>query len=558
MAIPFKSLRFENGASRLWGINFSRRIRRKNEVDYWSPLPRAYELTRLSMAGNLAGLPAASPGRNLRIKPFALASAVRQAGGPSFDGKADVGVDLKYGLTPALTLDGTVRPDFAQAEADEQQVNLTQFSQFFPEKRDFFLENSGIFYVGDAARNQRRVNITPTPDTDLLLFFSRRIGLTRDGRPIPIAGGARLTGQVGGFGLGALTIQTRRTASSPANNYAVLRARKNIFAGSDVGVIFMNRQSTDRAGDYNRVYGADSYIRVARNLDLSTYLVKTVTPGLGDGQYAARGSFNWEGNFFHAKGGLMSIGDGFNNELGYYRRIGTRKWFLDTGVRPRFKALQRRGIREVHPHVLWNYYTDQHGAKNGQNFHNGLTFFFNNGGYSQLSFNQRYDFITRPLRLHPDALPVPPGGYGWHEYQYQVQTDPSRALSGSFTATYGGLWSGTQRTINASVVVRPMYRFWVSTQVQRTDARLDIPRTSFVTNLWTIRSNYSFTTNMFLDSLVQYDRSLDQFNMNVRFNIIHRPLSDLFVVYNEQRFLTDARVVPGRGLIVKFTQMMTF
>ncbi|MBI2835503.1 MAG: carbohydrate binding family 9 domain-containing protein [Acidobacteria bacterium] len=559
MAIPFKSLRFKSGEAHAWGINFSRRIRRKNEVDYWSPVPRAYELTRISLAGNLAGLSATTAGRNLRIKPYVLGSAVRPTGGEAYDGTADVGFDLKYGVTPALTLDVTFRPDFAQAEADEQQVNLTQFSQFYPEKRDFFLENSGIFYVGDAARNNRRVdNINPTPDTDMLLFFSRRIGLTPAGTPIPIVGGGRLTGRVGGLSIGALSLQTRRTGATPANNYTVLRVRQNVFRAGDIGAIYMSRQATDGSGGYNRVYGIDSYLRLFGNLDLSTFAVKTETPGLHGGDYAVRASYNWEGNFYHNKGGFMTVGRNFNNDLGYYRRIDTRKWFIDTGLRPRPKWFREHGVKELHPHILWNYYTNQQGQVTGKSNHNGFTFFFHDGGSIQPAFNQRYEVITRPLRLHPKAPAVPAGSYAWNEYNWSYKSNMSLPIFAEVSWTYGGLWSGTQRSLSATVTLRPHYRFWIETQMRRTAAKLDLPRTKFVRNLWTMRTNYSFTTNMFFDSLLQYDRDLDQLNANVRFNFIHRPLSDLFIVFNESRFMTSDADTPGRGIIVKFTRMMTF
>ncbi len=557
MAIPFRSLRFAAGTVSAWGINFSRRIRRKNEIDFWAPVPRAYELTRLSLAGDLTGLPPLDPGRDLRVKPFVLGSAVRSTGGGAFDRTGDVGLDVKYGLTSATTLDVAVRPDFAQAEADEQQVNLTQFSQFYPEKRDFFLENSGIFYVGDAARNQR-VHLSATPDTDLLMFFSRRIGLTADGAAIPILAGGRVTGQAGGVAIGALTVQTRESGATPANNYSVIRVRKNIFANSDVGAIVMNRQATARASDFNRVYGVDAYVRLLRRLDWSAYFVKTSTPGVHDRQTAARTSLNWESNFFHAKGGFMTIGDGFQNDMGYYRRVGAQKWFFDTGVRPRVAWWQQHGVRELHPHVLWNYYTDQHGQVTGKNFHNGFTFFFNDGGYSQISFNERYELIDRPLRLSPRAEPLPTGSYTWHEYQYQVQTDQSRLLSGSVTLTHGGLWGGTQRSVAAGMEVRPGYRFWMTLDLRRTASSYEVRRRGFVTELWTARLNYSFNSNMFVDSLLQYNEDVDQLNANVRFNFIHRPLSDLFVVLNEQRFMTADGGAPGRGIILKFTRMLTF
>lgn len=558
MAIPFKSLRFTRGPQEIWGINFSRRIRRKNEVDFWSPVPRAYALSRLSLAGNLAGLPALTPGRNLQVKPYLLGRTVRPTGAsPRFDRDVEVGLDLKYGVTPSLTLDVTVHPDFAQVEADELTVNLTQFSTFYPEKRDFFLENSGLFYVGDAARNNR-VNPTPTPDEDLLLFHSRRIGLRADGTPIPILGGARLTGRAGSFDLGLLTIQVQGTDTTPANNYTVVRARRNVWRGSDVGAVFMTRQATDRASDYNRVYGIDANIRFFGTTDWNSYVIKTETPGLGDGQHAWRTSLNREGNFLHVKGGVMSVGEHFNDELGYYRRTDSDKWFLDTGIRPRPKSWQRRGVREIHPHVVWNVYTGPGGRLIGKRLHNGLTFFFNNGGYTEVSWNPEFNAISEPLRLASRVRPVPPGGYGWDEYQVRFNSDASRPVSFGVTAIAGGLWSGRQRTVTSSVTVRPSHRFRLTLAMNRTAADLGAPATDFVTAVWTLRTNYSFTTNMFLDSLVQYDQDRHRFNANLRFNFIHHPLSDLYVVYNEQQITNAPQVNPGRGLIVKFTRMMAF
>jgi hypothetical protein len=514
-------------------------------------------LSRVSLAGNLEGLPGGGGGRDLRLKPYGLARGVRPTGNADYDGEAAVGVDLKYGVGAALTLDVSLNPDFAQVEADEQQVNLTQFSQFFPEKRDFFLENSGIFYVGDAARNNR-VTITPTPDEDLLLFHSRRLGLSEDGSPIPITVGARLTGRVRDLSVGALNVVTRRADGTPANSYSVLRLRKNLFASSDIGGIFMMRQSAESGADYNRVYGLDANIRFFGNLDWNSYLIKSSTPGFDRGQYAVRSTLNWEGNFFHGKGGVMSLGDAFNDELGYVRRTGVVKYLLDTGIRPRFRALRARGVRELHPHVVWSYFTDHDGRMVAKRLHNGLTFFFNNGGYTEFSVNPEFQLITVPFRIRRGSPSVPAGGYGWNEWQIRVNSDPSRALSGSLTGIVGGLWSGTQRTVNATLTLKPSYRFRLSLGLQRTAASLDAPRLDFVSRLWTLRTNYSFTPNMFLDSLLQYDQDQGQLNANVRFNLIHRPLSDLFIVYNEQRFTTPEAPLPGRALIVKFTQMMAF
>jgi hypothetical protein len=558
MAIPFRALRFDPQSGGTWGVNFSRRIRRKNEITFWSPVPRAYNLNRVSLAGNLTGLPTTRPGRDLRVKPYALGRTLRETGGASFGRDMEFGGDLKFGLTSGLTLDATANPDFAQVEADEQQVNLSQFSQFFPEKREFFLENSGIFYVGDAARNNR-VRLTPTPDEDLLLFFSRRIGLTRDGREIPILGGVRLTGQAAGVTLGAMTVQTQEAYGAASNNYTVLRARRNLFGGSDVGAILMSRQAMEGADDYNRVYGVDANLRFFGGLDWNSYLIRTEAPGVSEGNYAARSSLKWEGNLFHAKGGLMQIGEGFRNDLGYYRRTASRKWFVESGIRPRFRSLQGLGIREMHPHVVWNYYEDLDGKMIGKRLHTGYSFFFNSGGYTELSVNPEFQKIDRPLRISRDVDPIPAGGYGWNEWQLRGSSDPSRALSVGGNAVVGGLWSGTQRTVNGTLSLRPSYRLRTTVGVQRTAAELEQPQASFVTTLWTMRANYSFTTNMFLDGLMQYDPKQELVNANLRFNLIHRPLSDLYVVLNEQRFFNPLEPTPpGRSLILKYTQMFAF
>ena len=557
MAIPFRSLRYDAASVSTWGINFARRIRRKNEVDFWSPVPREYNLTRVSLAGDLVGLVHDRTSNDLRVKPYVAARTVRTVGGASFDRAADAGVDLKYGVTKGLALDITVNPDFAQVEADEQQVNLTQFSQFFPEKREFFLENSGIFYVGDAARNNRQF-APPTPDEDLLLFFSRRIGLTPTGQPIPIPAGVRLTGQLGGFTVGALSMQTRTSAAAEGSNYSVLRMRRNLLTGSDIGFLVMNRLSSANTGNWNRVVGGDANIRFFGRLDWNSYLMASRSPGKDAGQYAGRTSLNYESKFFHGKAGVLQIGEGFADDMGFLRRTNTRKYILDTGLRPRFAGLQRLGIREMHPHVTWNYYDDLQGRMIGKNLHTGYSLFFNDGGFVEFSVNPKFELIAKPFMINPDIAPIPAGNYPWTEYMFKGQTDASRPVSLTYTLISGGLWSGTQRTQQVSVAVRPSFRLGATEGVSHTEAYLDAPRAKFEALLWTTRVNYSFTTNMFIDALSQYDPRQRMFNANVRFNVIHHPLSDLFIVFNEQRMTAPDAPVPGRGVILKFTQMMSF
>ena len=556
MRIPFKTLRFEPGAGRTWGVNFARRIRRKNEVAYWSPVPRAYSIYRASQDGDLRGLPDVNQGRNLRLKPTFTSGATRATGAAGFDGTADAGLDLKYGVTPALTLDLTVNPDFAQVEADEQQVNLTRFSLFYPEKREFFLENSGIFYFGDIPRNTRNTSRFRPPEEDLLLFFSRRIGLTGEGEQIPILAGARLTGRLAGMGVGVMSMQTDDTAASPGTNYTVVRARRDVLQNSDVGAIFMNRQST-LAGDYNRVAGVDANFRFFRYLSWNSFFVRSDTPDAARGQLAWKTSLGWEDSLYRGQYSVLNVDDDFRADIGFVRRTGVRKHFVDAGIRPRPAWLRKLGFRELHPHNRINRYTDLDNNLVTVNDHWAASLWFERGGFVEYAVNPKLDVLASGFEIRPGVL-IPPGRYSWNEYQLTLETDHSRMISGSATVTTGGFWDGTQNSQRLALVIKPSYRLLIDLALQRSDITLRTPAAGFVTNLVAARAAYSFSTSMFLDSLLQYNTDVKQFNANVRFNLIHRPLSDLFLVYNEQQFTDRPEVAPGRAVILKYTHMLSF
>jgi hypothetical protein len=565
MAIPFRVLRFDPQRSETWGINFGRRIRRRNEVDYWSPISRSYGFYRVSRAGELVGLAAPRPGRDLRVTPYVLGKTVRETGAPAFAQDAAVGADAKVGLTNSLTLDVTAHPDFAQVEADVQEVNFTQFSQLFPEKRGFFLENSGIFYVGDRAR-RTGVGLSTQKDEDLIPFFSRRIGLTADGRPVPILGGTRLTGHEGGFGVGALWMRTEDAPGQPAADYAVARVRRNLFSNSDVGGIVMMRRSVHDGSDRNLVYGTDADVRLPGDVDWSAFLLGTNTPGVSGGQYAYRTSLMHEGDFVHWKVGVMTLGENFRDDLGYYRRTGARKWILDSGLRPRFDAAEKIGIREIHPHTSWNYYTDLSGRIVGKLLHTGITAFLSNGGNSQLAVNPTFERIDEPLVVDKDVPALPAGAYGWTDWKLDFTWNPSSPVSFMAAYTWGGLWTGTQHTWKGELTLQPGYHLRTTIGMQRTQARLTYPASDtaapadarFVKALWTARAAYSFSTKLHLDALLQYDTEEDLVNVNVRLDLLHAPMSDLYIVYNEQRFVTPGQdPLPGRSVILKLTRMLS-
>ncbi|MCC7180290.1 MAG: carbohydrate binding family 9 domain-containing protein [Acidobacteria bacterium] len=555
--IPFKTLRYEGGPGHDWGINFARRIRRKNEVTYWSPVSRAFSIFRASSEGDLTGLPPLNPGRNIRVKPFLLGGATRAVGGEAFDGNTTGGVDVKVGVTPSMALDLTVNPDFAQAEADEQQVNLTQFSLFFPEKREFFLENSGIFYFGDIPRNARQPSRFRPPEEDLLLFFSRRIGLTESGEQLPLHGGVRLTGRAGAYGLGLMTMQGEAFGARPGENYTVARVRRDVLANSDIGAIIVSRDASGRADDFNRVYGVDANFRFVRYFNVNGFAARSDTPGERRNQATGKLAVGWEDSLKRLQASVMHIGEGFRDDLGFVRRTGVLRTFFDWAWMPQPERLRRRGIRQVQPHArVFSYYNPSSDIVS-RTGHAGVQITWNNGAIFEYAFEPRTEAITTPFRLRPDIAPIPVGRYDWRQHLFIVETDHSRAFSGSLRFTSGGFWSGTQRNAQASLLYRPNSRLVFDAGIQVSDIALEAPAEQFTTTLVNLRSGYAFNTNMFLDSLLQYRTDVKQFSANIRFNLIHRPLSDLFVVYNDQQY-PDRDIAAGRAVVVKYTHMFAF
>ena len=554
--IPFKTLRFEAGEGKSWGINFARRVRRKNELSYWSPVSRAYSIFRASSAGTLIGLPPLQKGRNLRIKPFLAAGAVRGVGEDGFDRDVTAGVDIKAGITPSLTFDATINPDFAQAEADEQQVNLTQFSLFFPEKREFFLENAGIFYFGDIPRNSRTVARFRPPEEDLLLFFSRRIGLNDTGEQEPLHGGVRLTGRAGGFTLGLMTMQSKAEDGRPSTNYTVVRVRRDVFRSSDVGAIILSREPNGDSGDFNRVAGVDTNFRFFRNLSINGFFARSESPGVTTDQDSAKASIGWEDSKKRLQTSIMKIGEGFRDDLGFVRRTGVTRQFYDGAWFPEPEVLRKRGIRRIEPHARTWIYNDPSGQLVSRLIHVANQTTWNNGSYMEYAYEPRVELISRPFTIAP-GVSIPNGRYDWTQHLVLFEGDHSKPLSGSIRYTFGGFWSGSQRNVQTSLLYRPNYRIVFDLGLQVTDISLNVPKAEFTTTLVNLRTGYSFNSNMFLDTLLQYRNDVKQFSANVRFNLIHRPLSDFFIVYNESQF-TDATRSAGRGLVVKYTQMFAF
>jgi hypothetical protein len=557
--IPFRTLKFGADAQQTWGINFQRRLRRLNENSYWAPLPRIHQLSRVSMAGTVEGLQGLRPGNNLRVKPYALTSASRAGSGPTL-GDFDAGVDVKYGVTSGLTWDFTVNTDFSQVEADEQQINLTRFSLFFPEKRDFFLENSGIFQFGVGGGGAGgggggRQN----PSQDMILFFSRQVGLSPDGGAIPILGGTRLTGRAKGFSLGALNIQQRELGASPSANFTALRLRRDVLAQSDIGVMLLNKDAS--GAHFNRVVGADANFRFFQNLDLNFAGAKTFSPArveaVASDDWYTKSSFNYRTNRLEMRGGYQTIGERFNNEMGFVPRRGVNNGELHVGARFRPQWSWTKGwLRESYPHWQIENFSRRDGGLESRymDWHWPVT--FHNSTFVEVGINPNVEVIRSPFTINSRRnIQVGPGRYEFNEYFLLANTNASAPLSFNLRYSIGDFYDGYRRGYSLGTTVRANEHFNLSGNVQFNDIAL--PQGAFTTTLVTGRVNYFFNTKVFLNALLQYNTDARQWSSNVRFNLIHRPLSDIFLVYNERRESRTGDLL-DRAVVAKMTYLIAF
>jgi hypothetical protein len=561
--IPFRTVKFRGGDPQSWGINFRRRLRRKNEDSFWSPVPRIYDIERVSMAGSVDGMQGLRPGKNIRVKPYALGSANTVPG--TTDGDYDFGLDVKYGVTSGLTWDFTVNTDFSQVEADEQQINLSRFNLFFPEKRDFFLENSGIFQFGASDRmgggggGGGRQNAA----ADMLLFHSRRIGLSDNGDAIPILGGTRLTGRQGRYSVGVLNIQQREYENSqnvvtPSTNFTALRLRRDILANSDVGAVLLNKDES--GARYNRVAGVDANFRFGY-LALNGYVAKTFTPQITEpgsgGDTAVRGSFNYQNRTWQFRGHFNGIGERFNDQMGFVPRQGVNNMLGYMGYTYRPSWFRKFNIRETRPHWQLDAYERQNGLgleSRYMDFHWPVT--LDDGTFIEIGVNPNVEQIRAPFTINTSrGVQVLPGRYDFNEYFVLYRGNSSAPLSFEARYSNGEFYDGYRRGYTIGPLFRPNERLNASVNLQIND--IELAGGSFVSKLVTSRVNFNFNTKMFVNALLQYNTDSRQWSSNLRFNIIHRPLSDFFLVYNERRDERSNALI-NRALVAKMTYLVAF
>jgi len=549
ISIPFTTVRFRPSDEQVWGVNFQRHIRRKNEILYWSPIPRAYGLTRVSLAGELRGLQGISRGLDLRLKPFVVGGARRIEASPSdrrTSGVRDVGLDARYGVTAGLNLDVTLNTDFAQVEVDEQQVNLTRFGLFFPEKRDFFLENANFFTMGTGSSFT-----SAQVQTDL--FFSRRIGLSETGQPVPIIGGARLAGKSGKNNVGVLDIQTDSAFGRPGDNFFVGRYSRDVLRRSRVGALFVNKQSMDGSMHFNRTMGVDANLAIGRSLQISSFLAKTSTPGREGRDMALYGRIAYRDPKWNLWLNYLDVQDNFNAEAGFVQRTGIRttKAYFSPTPRPR-----RGAIKMMEPMYVLTYQTDQSNRMVGRQHHYMLGTTLRDDSFINVVFNQTLDVLDAPFRIRP-TVTIPAGTYQMNEWMFTYNTSPGRRVYERFTVSPVDFYGGSRLNLSAAAGVRVSSRLSAEGLYSRNDVKM--PWGDFRVNLSTLRVDYTFSPRMTIRSLTQYNTSTHELSNNVRFNFIYRPGSDIYVVYNDlsQTGLpADVFGRKDRQFVVKMTYLL--
>jgi hypothetical protein len=561
MAIPFKSLRFRSGARQIWGVNFRRIVRWKNEVSYLTRVPASYDLRALVKASSAATLVGIEPppARNLELKPYAIAeSRTDRTVEPPVSNHlgGDLGFDLKYGITRGLVADVTVNTDFAQVEDDEQQVNLTRFNLRYPEKRDFFLEGQGMFAFGNAGLGGGGGDEGRGPDNTPILFFSRRIGLSGDGA-IPIRAGARLTGRAGKFSLGALNIHTGPVASAGVEptGFSVFRLKRDVFRRSQIGLIATNRSRSSLGDGSNQAFGFDGSFGISDNLVVGGYYALTRTPGLSGDNASYRALLDYQSDRYGARLSHLLVSDNFNPEIGFLRREG----FRETAAKLRLSRRPQgvRFIRKLSLEPSLEYVTDTSGRLESRQSQMTVRMELENGDEWNVDYERNFEFLPEPFEI-ATGLFLPVGAYQFSNLRGTYQLGPQRKLSGRITVQLGDFYDGTRQEIRYRGRVESWQR--LSFEPNLAVNRVELPVGRFTSTLLGGRATFNFSPRMSLGALVQYNSATTSLSTNVRYRWEYRPGSDFYVVYSDGRntALDGPARLEGRTLAVKLTRLVRF
>lgn len=532
MRVPFSSLQFQtvNGKVTM-GITTWRYIARKNELHICPDIsPDLGEMgTWRPSKSKTYIFEDVEQKKPFYIAPYVLGgrSSIQNLNeaGTAYEADTkiikDIGLDVKYGISNNFTLDLTVNTDFAQVEADDQQINLTRFSLFFPEKRLFFQERSGIFNFTVGSRNN--------------LFYSRRIGIDGDGNAIPILGGARLTGRSGDWDIGLISMQTQSTDAFASNNYSVFRVKKRIINPySDAGFLLTNNIDVD--GNNNTVYGFDTNIRVGKDDFLSMKFAQSYTSGVDAKAFSADPSVFWISMSRRSQRGfvygtsLSRLGKDFDAKIGFlersnYVRFGSRlgyNWFPDVSSKLLRHGVSVRGV---------SYWENEMNTYNSAFYGIGYEWIWRNGAAIEVGTRLQYDDITTAFDL-ADIVDIPIEDYFYQSFQVEFSTASSKpyVLAGEIQS--GNFYDGKKTTIQLAPTYNINPSLSLSATYEWNKVDFDTRNQSFIAHVGRLRALVMFSTKFSISSFIQYN-SLDKLYLgNIRLRYNPKEGNDLFIVYN--------------------------
>lgn len=545
-SIPFKTLRYKKGITR-WGINFSRLDLKTTEKSAWAPVPRQLPTASLSHTGVLIWDQAPpSPGPNVSFIPYLLGGLTNNfsAGKPTAY-RRDIGADAKIAVTSSLNLDLTVNPDFSQVDVDQQVTNLDRFELFFPERRQFFIEN------GDQFSNFGYTSIRP--------FFSRRIGLG-----VPIQFGARLSGKLNkNWRLGLMNMQTRAVEETglPKQNFTVAALQRRIFSRSNIGVLFVNKESLN----YQPQADKPTYSRYNRNLGFEYNLaspnnywtgkamyVKSFQPGMSGHDAVAAGNLQYASRRWLINGQFESIGQHFTAETGYVPRRGYNRW---TGTVGYFFFPKAGSVLSHGPTLVSSYYYNTSFKQtDNESYLNYLWTFRSRSTFSAWIATDYVKLLKAfdPTNLGSDTLATGTK-HRWKAWGTEYVSKPQSLFTYGFSSRYGGYYAnGTRLNLTTSLGYR--FQPYVSLLLNASYNDIRLPQPWGRKQFWLVgpRFDLTMTNTLYLTTFVQYNDQAKNVNVNARLQWRYKPASDLFIVYTDN-YLPENFRVKNRALVLKFT-----
>lgn len=524
LAIPFKTLSFKADAER-WGFNIQRIIRRKLETVRWASPLQVRGLNQVSAAGDLVGISGIDQGIGLDLKPFGVFSFENDEDSGEQSTEFDAGLDLFYRVTPQLNFALTVNTDFAETEVDDRRVNLTRFPLFFPEKRDFFLQDTDVFRFGGIGRN-------PLP------YFSRRIGISPEGNPLDIFYGARLSGRIGDANVGILNVQVDEGDGIEAKNLTVGRVAFNVLEESTVG--FITTVGDPQTNGENFLVGADFNYRNSRDfgsdvLEAHGFVLQTETSDAGGDSSAFGGSVRYNSDDFQWNTFFTHIGPEHNPALGFSPRRGIREYIANTR-----KRWRPEGIRRVDLSVNGSIITDTRDALETVDLTPaGFELELESGDVVGGEVRWEREVLSDPFEI-ADGVVIGTGRYDYVSGRAYAQTNTARQLRGRLEGRFGEFFDGHRVDTIARVEWRP--NATVGSTVEYEQNEVDLPGGDFIARIVRIRGDLAFSTDLTTSVNLQWDNVSDQAGLNARMRWIIEPGSELILVFNQGARTVDERV----------------